>query len=136
QPREHDDLHDRPTRPRWYARPRSERRHGRLSELHQDVAGQLARAVRADGRVRYHQSERLHEIVEADRRRDERLLRAGLLLVESRSNDPEAQGGGEGESTEPRASLPHRVHAEANQGTGTEEAEHDAPEDAERLGIN
>ena len=62
------------------------------------------------------------EGAEADRRGDERLLRARLLLVQSRSDAAAPQGRNEGEPPERRPALPHRIHAEADQGAGCEAA--------------
>ena len=68
-----------------------------------NVAGQPASAVRADGWFCHDQPERLQEGPEAHRCRDQRLLRARLLLVESRSDDAEAQGGNQNrQPSEPR----------------------------------
>ena len=63
-------------------------------------AGQPARAGRADRRHRGRQPERLRQGAEADRRRDERLLRARLLLEQSRPAAAHAQDRGEDHAAE------------------------------------
>ena len=58
-------------------------------------AGQLAGDGRGDGRHRRRQPERLREGAQADRRRDQRLLHARVLLVESRPHEAHAQDRGQ-----------------------------------------
>ena len=83
QPREHDDLHDRPARPgRSDAGSRRERRSAAVERVRPQEPGQPAHARGRDRRHRRREHERLHEGAEADRRRDERLLRARVLLEE------------------------------------------------------
>ena len=57
---------------------------GRVGTASPEIAGQPARACGVDGWDRRRQYERSHESAQADRCRDERLLRAGLLLVQPR----------------------------------------------------
>ena len=73
-------LHDRPARPGRRAGSRPAGGHRGMAGTHSRDAGQPARAGRADRRHRRRQPERLRQGAEAHRRRDERLLRARLLL--------------------------------------------------------
>ena len=73
-----------------------------IRQLRAQDTGQPAGPRRRDRRHRGRQPERFHESVEADRRRDQRLLRAGLLLLESRSVEADAEGGGQGHPAEPQ----------------------------------
>ena len=96
QPRERDHLHDRSARAGRRLGHRRERRPDAVERLHPQVAGQPARPRGPDRRHRGRQPERLRQGAEADRRRDERLLRARLLLEESGSAEEAPAGGREG----------------------------------------
>ena len=80
EPRERHDLHDRPARPGRHGRHRRAGRSAAVERVRPQVAGQPARARGRDRRHRRRQPERLRQGAEADRRRDERLLRARVLL--------------------------------------------------------
>ncbi len=83
QPRKRDALHHRPARPRGGRRHRREPRSGGVGNVRVAHAGQPANDCGSDGRLRGGQPERLRQGAEADRRRDERLLRAGVLFEQS-----------------------------------------------------
>ena len=85
QPRQRDDLHDRPARPGGRPGPRRRGAHAGVERVRARLAGQPARAGRGDRRHRRRQPERLRQGAEAHRRRDERLLRARVLLVATRT---------------------------------------------------
>src|SRR6185436_21031206 len=69
--------------------------HSGVERVRARYAGQSARAGRRDWWHRGRQSERFRQGAEAHRCRDERLLRAWLLLVESRSAPPHPEDRGQ-----------------------------------------
>src|SRR5688500_18194049 len=83
-------LHNRSARPDCRSGHRSGREHERLERVRARDTGQPARACGADRRHRHRQPERLRQGAQADRQRDQRLLRAGLLLEQSGSDTPHA----------------------------------------------
>src|ERR1041385_6627009 len=89
-----------------------------MGDASPQIAGQSARAGRADGWSGGRQYQRLRQGAQTDRRRDERLLCARVLLNEPRPH-PEATAGRnsrekEGPGREPtRSDVPSRVHAQA-----------------------
>ena len=68
----------------------------RVEQLRAEVAGQPARAGGRDRRRRRRQHERLRQGAEADRRGEQRLLRARLLLEQSRRDQAPPPDRGEG----------------------------------------
>ena len=113
EPRQRHDLHDRPSRP---GRRRRHRRGGGsagMGRVRSEVPGHDARAGGRDRRHRRGQSERLRQSVEADRRGIERLLRARVLLEQSRSHGQAAEDRGPHTETADEPDVPDRICAEA-----------------------
>ena len=80
----------------------------RSGTLRAEVAGQHARAGRGDRRPRGRQHERLRQGAEADRRGEQRLLRARLLLEQPRSDQAPPQDRGQGGAARISRSSPAR----------------------------
>ncbi len=90
---------------------RRDGRSHRLPEPHPQDAGQPARAGDGNRRHRHRQPEQLREGLEADRRRDQRLLRGGLLLEQPRPAEAHAENRGQGEARGAQRVVAHVVHA-------------------------
>ena len=118
QPRQHDHLHHRSSRPGGRARPRREDRHDGVSGLRQEFAGHAAGARRSDRRPRRRQPERLHEGAQANRSGNERLLRRRLLLEQSGSHEEAPAGRGEGQACRCERLAPDLLHAEGSAQVG------------------
>src|SRR5207244_11265081 len=87
QPRERHRVHDRSARPRRNGRHRRTGGSAAVERIRPQVAGQPARYRGGNGWAGSRQPERLQQGAETDRRGDERLLRAGVLLEEPRRDE-------------------------------------------------